>query len=75
MPVFLWGRQNLAGAISNRLRLTNVTLTDLGVYRVLVRDASSQATSQPAVLNLARWTKMVAFGDSACVAQFSNGPS
>jgi thermolabile hemolysin len=66
---------DLAGAISNRLTLTNVTLADLGVYRVIVRDASSQVTSQPAWLKLARWTEMVAFGDSACMAQYSNGPS
>ncbi|MBI4327403.1 MAG: immunoglobulin domain-containing protein [Chloroflexi bacterium] len=66
---------DLAGAISNRLTLTNVTLADLGVYRVLVRDASSQVSSQPAALKLARWTRLVAFGDSECMAQYSNGPS
>jgi phospholipase/lecithinase/hemolysin len=66
---------DLAGAISNRLTLTNVTLADLGVYWVIVRDASSQVTSQPAVLKLARWTRLVAFGDSECMAQYSNGPS
>jgi phospholipase/lecithinase/hemolysin len=78
MPLtFQWqfNGADLAGAISNRLTLTNVTLSDLGVYRVIVRDASSQVTSQPAVLKLARWTQMVAFGDSECMAQFSNGPS
>jgi len=66
---------DLTGAISNRLTLTNVTLSDLGVYRVLVRDESVQVTSQPAALKLARWTQLVAFGDSECLAQYSNGPS
>jgi phospholipase/lecithinase/hemolysin len=66
---------DLAGAISNRLTLTNVTLADLGVYRVIVRDASNQVASQPACLKLARWTQLVAFGDSACMAQYSNGRS
>ena len=66
---------DLAGAISNRLTLTNVTLSDLGVYRVIVRDASSQVASQPAALKLARWTQLVAFGSSECMAQYSNGPS
>jgi hypothetical protein len=65
--------EDLAGAISNRLILTNVTLADLGVYRVMVRDASSQVTSQPAAVKLARWTQLVAFGDSECLAQLSNG--
>ncbi|MEK7677747.1 MAG: immunoglobulin domain-containing protein [Verrucomicrobiota bacterium] len=66
---------DLAGAVSNRLTLTNVTLADLGVYRVIVRDESSQVTSQAAALRLARWTQLVAFGDSECMAQYSNGPS
>jgi len=66
---------DLAGAISNRLTLNNVMLADLGVYRVIVRDASSQVTSQTAALKLARWTEMVVFGDSICMAQYSNGPS
>ena len=61
---------DVAGAISNHLTLTNVTLADLGVYRVIVRDASSQVTSQTATLKLARWTQLVAFGDSACMAQY-----
>ena len=72
MPLtFQWqfNGADLAGAISNRLTLTNVTLADLGVYRVIVRDASSQVTSQPAWLKLARWTQLVAFGDSASMAQ------
>jgi len=66
---------DLAGAISNRLTLTNVILSDLGVYRVIVRDGSSEAATQPAWLKLARWTEVVAFGDSACMAQYSNGRS
>jgi len=74
---FLWqfNGADLAGAISNRLTLTNVTLADLGLYWVIVRDASSQVTSQPAALKLARWTQLVAFGNSECMAQYSNGPS
>lgn len=76
-PTFQWqfNGADLTGAISNRLTLTNVTLADLGVYRVIVRDESSQITSQPAALKLARWTQLVAFGDSACMAEYSNGPS
>jgi len=51
-----------------------VTLADLGLYRVIVRDESAQVTSQPAALKLARWTQMVAFGDRWCMP-VSNGPS
>jgi hypothetical protein len=60
---------DLAGAISNRLTLTNVTLSDLGVYRVIVRDGTGETTSEPAWLKLARWTQMVAFSVSPCMAQ------
>ena len=66
---------DLAGAISNCLTLTNVTLADLGVYRVIVRDASSQVTSQPAWLKLARWTELVVFDASISFASSSNGKS
>jgi thermolabile hemolysin len=66
---------DLAGAISNRLTLTDVMLSDLGVYRVIVRNGSGEAASQPAWLKLARWTEVVVFGDSICMAQYSNGPS
>ncbi|MCL4178085.1 MAG: immunoglobulin domain-containing protein [Verrucomicrobia bacterium] len=66
---------DLAGAISSRLTLTNVTLADLGSYTVAVRDDTGETTTQPAWLKLARWTQLVAFGDSECMAQYSNGPS
>ena len=66
---------DLAGAISNRLTLTNVTLADLGVYRVIVRDASSEVTSQPAWLKLARWTELVVFDASISFSNSSNGKS
>jgi phospholipase/lecithinase/hemolysin len=75
--VYQWrldGRE-LANATNANLVVSNVALADLGGYAVVVRNASAAATSQPAWLKLARWTQMVAFGDSACMAQYSNGRS
>jgi hypothetical protein len=66
---------DLVGATNASVVLTNVTLADLGCYTVVVRDASGEATSSPAWLKLARWTEMVVFGASECMAQFSNGKS
>ena len=66
---------DLVGAISNRLTLTNVTLADLGVYRVIVRDGTGETASQPAWLKLARWTELVVFDASICMAAYSNGKS
>ena len=66
---------NLTGATNNRLTLTNVTLADLGVYRVILRNGTGETASQPAWLKLARWTQLVAFGDSICMDVDPNGPS
>jgi hypothetical protein len=66
---------DLIGATNASLTLGNVALSDLGSYTVLVRNDAGQAPSRPAWLKLARWTQLVAFGDSECMAQYSNGPS
>lgn len=64
---------DLPGATNTDLVVSNVTLTDLGSYRVVVRDAAGETVSQPAWLKLARWTELVVFGDSASMVQYSNG--
>jgi hypothetical protein len=66
---------DMVGAISNRLTLTNVTLAALGSYTVAVRDDTGQTNSQPAWLKLARWTELVVFDASYGIAQYSNGKS
>ncbi len=57
------GRE-LAGATDFRLTITNVTLSHLGHYVVVVRDAKGAVTSAPASLLNARWTELVVFGRS-----------
>jgi hypothetical protein len=52
-----------------------MTLDDLGSYTVVVRDADGQAVSQSAWLKLARWTELVVFDASICMASYSNGKS
>lgn len=66
---------DLAGATSNRLTFSGVSLADLGSYTVVVSDATSQAISQPAWIKLARWTELVVFDASISMAQYSNGKS
>lgn len=66
------GRE-LAGETNLRLTVTNVALSNLGRYDVVVRDSIGAVTSAPAWLLLARWTELVAFGrsdtSSACAPQ------
>jgi len=62
-------------ATNASLVVSNVTLADLGSYTVNVRNGTGETASQPAWLKLARWTQLVAFGDSECMAEASNGPS
>ncbi len=72
---YQWGSDagDLGGATNASLVMSNVSLTDLGSYTVVVSNASGQTVSQPAWLKRARWTQLVVFGDSECLAQFSNG--
>jgi phospholipase/lecithinase/hemolysin len=64
---------DLIGATNALLVVSHMSLTDLASYTVVVSNASGQTVSQPAWLKLARWTEMVVFGDSYCLAQYSNG--
>ena len=65
----------LEGATNSSLRLSNVALSDLGSYTVLVRSDAGLTMSQAAWLKLARWTEFVYFGDSECQASYGNGPT
>jgi hypothetical protein len=56
----------LSGATNRILNLTNLALSNLGIYDVLVTDLSGTAASNPSVLMLAsRWTELVVFGASS----------
>jgi hypothetical protein len=57
-------RVPLTGATSVSLLVTNVALSNLGPYDVVVSDTSGAVTSAPAWLKLARWTNFVYFGAS-----------
>lgn len=52
----------LAGATNLSVTVTNVALSSLGRYEVVVTDSAGQVTSAPAWLLLARWTELVVFG-------------
>lgn len=56
--------QELMGQTDFRLTLTNVAVSHLGQYDVVVSDADGSVTSAPASLLHARWTELVTFGRS-----------
>ena len=66
---------DLIGATNATLTLSNVALSDLGSYTVLVSNTAGHTLSQTAWLKLAHWTEFVYFGDSECQPPESNGPT
>lgn len=65
----------LGAAITNTLTLTNIALTQLGGYDVVVSNSTGSVTSAPAWLLLAtRWTELVFFGASDGRQMCATGP-
>lgn len=58
------GRE-MAGATNLTVSVTNVALSNLGAYDVVVSDAGGKVMSAPGRLLLARWTELVVFGASS----------
>lgn len=59
-----FGGTALAGATNSNLLVTNVVLSNLGRYDVVVSDNAGTISSDPVWLRLARWTELVVFGSS-----------
>lgn len=67
--------RDLLNATDATLTMSNLSLTDLGSYTVIVRNTWGEIRSQPAWLKLARWSELVVFDASISQSNWSNGKS